>query len=46
MSQQTLVSLGWLAVLIVCLAGFLANNTNVLSSAAQAMALVINGAAK
>lgn len=46
MSQQTLVSLAWSAVGAVCLAGFLANNTTVLSTAAQAMALVINGAAK
>ena len=44
MSHQASVSLGWLAVGVVCLAGFLANNTTVLSTAAQAMALVINGA--
>ena len=44
MSQKTLVSLAWSAVGAVCLAGFLANNTTVLSTAAQAMALVINGA--
>ena len=43
MSQQTLVSLAWSAVGAVCLAGFLANNTTVLSTAASAMGVIFNG---
>jgi len=39
-----LVSAPWLAVLIVAPAYFLADQTDILSTAASAMALVINGA--
>lgn len=40
---RTINAVLW-GLLAICLAGFLANNTTVLSTAASAMALVINGA--
>lgn len=44
MSQQTRVSLGWLAVLIVCVAGFLLTKTTALDGLLRVAALVVYGA--
>lgn len=46
MSRASTVALWWSLPGVIGIPYFLANNTTVLSTAAQAMALVINGASK